>query len=63
MSCRTNFSKPKIVKMSDTNFYCCDEMKSRIEEVVARTYQALMITPKWKFCPYCGKRFTLNSGF
>ena len=43
-----------------TEFYCCNEMKENLQGL-GKDYYKTMINIK--FCPVCGKRFTLNSGF
>ena len=67
MTCRTNF-KPKVVKMHDTVFYCCDEMK--YSDIAGRRYLG---SGQWDntynicgedeieeifFCPFCGYRLS-----
>lgn len=60
MTCRTNFNT-KIIKMHDTNFYCCDEMKKHLSGF-GRDYLKIF-EGSLKYCFNCGKRMSLNSGF
>jgi len=47
MLCPSN--NVKVIKLHDTKFYCCEDYK-----IINLGYS------DYKFCPYCGKRLTID---
>ena len=55
--------KTHFIKMHDTNFYCCDLLKSAnttYNNIVDTNFTTFMINNDYKYCPFCGQRLSIN---